>query len=177
MLIAIKNQVRQSTLNIQKYFSWHHSRPLDLAIPFFLWRLFWNGLWALRLWENLKGMFFAALQCGQHCRLTILDGLAEFGKYQCQYHTTRSKNIFWYWGTLHFSPERQKPSGLGADSSQSQSPARHLRIFPLEKKGSGKAIFTKKQKKISISLMVNLTIWSGGGGILQFANGGGDNPM
>ena len=36
MLFTIKNQVRQSTLNIQKYFSWHHCRPLDLAIPFFL---------------------------------------------------------------------------------------------------------------------------------------------
>ena len=91
MLFTIKNQVRQSTLNIQKYFSWHHSRPLDLAIPFFL--------EAFLEWESgfekiQRACFFAALQGGQHCRLTILDGLAEFGKYQCQYHTKRSKNIF-----------------------------------------------------------------------------------
>ena len=53
--------------------------------------------WALSFetLRKFKGhVFFAALQCGQHCRLTILDGLAEFGKYQCQYHTTRSKYIF-----------------------------------------------------------------------------------
>ena len=58
MLFTIKNQVRQSTLNIQKYFSWHHSRPLDLAIPFFLWRLFWNGKVALR---KYKGHVFLLL--------------------------------------------------------------------------------------------------------------------